>query len=278
MQENNVTSLREMLEQLPTSRLDEMLHLELQKEPPDPDAVRLILGILEEREKNLHEEPTPQQIAAWEKYQQRIAESSLRPKKVRRWNWVWRAASAAVLVFVLIAFVPQRVEAEGFWGILSRWKESFLEFLDPEEKRVEAEKGYNTDHPGLQQVYDTVVAELGITDPMLPEWLEDECILLSCQVIHTPNADGAYAVFADGNKEIALNVDNYVEKYFHKYYRDGDYSKTYEKEGVQFDITRNNDKWVAVWTKDNIEYFLTIDCQEDTLQRILKSIYVMEAN
>ena len=50
----------------------------------------------------------------------------------------------------------------------------------------------------------------------------------------------------------------------------------YEKNGMNFYITQNNDSWVAVWTKENIECFLTLDCQEDTLRRILGSIYVTE--
>ena len=47
---------------------------------------------------------------------------------------------------------------------------------------------------------------------------------------------------------------------------------------MTYNITRNNDWWVAVWTKDNIECSIALDCQEETLRRILDSIYTMEDN
>ena len=52
--------------------------------------------------------------------------------------------------------------------------------------------------------------------------------------------------------------------------------KTKEIEGTQFTIVSNNDTWTAVWSKDNIECFITADCQEEEFYRILKSIYLME--
>ena len=45
-------SLREMISAMPTPALEEMLHRELKREPPDDASVRLILSVLEEREKD----------------------------------------------------------------------------------------------------------------------------------------------------------------------------------------------------------------------------------
>ena len=51
MKQNNVTSLRDMLEQLSTQQLDEMLSMELSKTQVDADAIRIILDVLYQREK-----------------------------------------------------------------------------------------------------------------------------------------------------------------------------------------------------------------------------------
>ena len=53
-----------------------------------------------------------------------------------------------------------------------------------------------------------------------------------------------------------------------------DLKKLPDKPGVY--IMRNIDNWVVVCTKDKTEFTITVDCQEDTLRRILESIYVME--
>jgi len=59
----------------------------------------------------------------------------------------------------------------------------------------------------------------------------------------------------------------------HQYYKDDSHNESYEKNGTIFHITKNIDEWVVVWTIDNVECSIFIDCQEDTLRRILESIY-----
>lgn len=57
MKNENMTSLGSVLAEMSTEQLDRMLHEELQRDPPDGDAVRLILRVLEEREKICRESP-----------------------------------------------------------------------------------------------------------------------------------------------------------------------------------------------------------------------------
>ena len=52
MKNYDMAGLRGMVEQMPTEQLDEMLKYELEKEPVDEAAVRLIMGILEERDQD----------------------------------------------------------------------------------------------------------------------------------------------------------------------------------------------------------------------------------
>ena len=71
-------------------------------------------------------------------------------------------------------------------------------------------------------------------------------------------------------------MDIYEGEPARQFYRDDSYYEEYEKNGLIFYITQNNGSWGAVWTKDNIECSIILDCQEDTLRRILSSIYVIE--
>ena len=61
-----------------------------------------------------------------------------------------------------------------------------------------------------------------------------------------------------------------------EYHKDKSVVDIQEKNGTVFNIMHNNDIWVVTWVKDNVECSIFVDCQEDVLNRILESIYVME--
>ena len=246
MQDNSVVSLREMLEQLPTEQLDKMLHLELQKEPPDPDAVRLIMHILEDREKDLPVEVTPEQEAAWERYQQRIAESNLSPKKRLRPRWHRWSAMAASVVLVLFLLIPLRADAEGFLGVLSQWKRDFLEFVVPGEVRKDSVREYKTEHPGLQQLYNEAVA-FGVENPAIPEWFPEEAVVVANDVEESPAVKRMGTLFSYRQAYIVFELKRFNSEVHRQYHRDEDHMQTFEHDGISFDITSNNEKWAVVW-------------------------------
>lgn len=275
MQNKEINSLRDLLEQQPTTQLDNMLQGELSKDLPDPYSVQLILDILEEREMTESMQMTPQTELAWETYQQRLEEGGLQPPKTIKFHrWRWLLATAATIMLVFTFIIPMRAEAETFWEMLVRWQNSILEFLNPDSDKTTYEYTFKTDNEGLQQIYDAAL-ELGVEEPLIPMWIDDYS-LLEFEMTSTPLSDGVTAKLTSDKKVIAFRVDVYQETTFHGYCGEDTYYEAYEKEGATYRITRNLDKWVAVWSKDYVEYSLTLDCQVDTLRRILASIYVME--
>lgn len=273
MQTYNKIGLRESLEQLETAELDAMLQAELEKETPDPDSVRLIVSVLEDREADTPVQVTPEEEAAWQQYRKRMEGLRKKPVPVRRWLTV---AASIVLIFGLVfTIVPQQAEAETFWEMLQRWTSTVLGYLGREDKFGELNYVFETDNPGLQQVYDAVV-ELGVTDPVVPMWLPDGSELTELGSQKTPMQTSIWAGFLYNENDIVYKIDVYAGEPAHQHYRDDTHYEEYEKNGIIHYITQNNGWWVVVWNKDNIECFLTLDCQEDTLWRILESIYVME--
>jgi len=134
---------------------------------------------------------------------------------------------------------------------------------------------FKTDNPGLQQVYDEVQA-LGVDKPLIPTWFLDGAELKSCEYTQTSATDRVTAYFSHENNVAVITADVYKQSELRGFYRDDTHAEIIELEGIEFYITQNKTKWVAVWSKENTEYFLTVDCQEDALQRILKSIFVLE--
>lgn len=278
MQKNDMASLRDYLETLPTEQLDAMLDKELHSEVMDDHAVRMILSILREREKDFPVVITPEIETAWRKYQKDTAKLNGSPAqrgKLRVW-FLQTVSAAAVILAVLLAIVPQRAQAESIWERLVNWSDSIFEFIHPGAEQAAPEKYvFRTDNPGLQQVYDAVV-ELGITEPVVPMWLPEGYELLEYEAKSVPSKKYVYARFSDGSSKIIFKVNAYNIDVPNPYQKDETQVTSLEKNGMTYNIMQNKQMWVVIGTKDNLECSFEIDCQEDTLYRILESIYTME--
>lgn len=265
--------LRREWERLPTPELEEMLQAELAKEVPNDDAVLLLLHILEAREPDVPLELTEREGIAFERYKQRIRARQKKPRHIPRWLSV--AACMVLILGVLMTVIPQQAEAETFWEMLQRWSDTVLRYFGRDDEFGVLDYTYETDNPGLQQVYDSVI-ELGVTDPVVPMWLPDGYELEYFTPKKTPMSSGIWAGFTCDESSVVYKIEVYDGEPAHQFYKDDSHYESYEKNGTIFNITRNIDRWTVVWTNDNIECLLTLDCREDTLRRILKSIYVME--
>ena len=275
MKERNMPDLRNQWEPLSTPELEAMLQAELKQKTPDEEKVILLLHILEDRERESPLELSFQEAEAWQRYKQNVMSRQGKRKLPPRWLSV--AASVVLIVGILVSVVPQQAAAESFWQMLQRMTHSMMEYFSPRDKFDDVEKNYvfETDNPGLQQVYDAVV-ELGVTEPVVPMWLPEGCELAEFEEKNTPVMKGVWANFSNGEQEVVYKLDVYKGEPAHQYYKDDTHYESHEREGTTYHITRNNERWAVVWEKDNIECLLTLDCAEDTLWRILDSIYVME--
>ena len=262
-----------------TPQLDELLNTELEKQAPNGETVRLILSVLWEREKDMPVKVTPKAEKAWAKYRRSLAgkEGSGKRKSGFR-GWLLKVASVAAVLGLLVIAVPQEAEADGLFEKLARLTDSIVEFFSPGlENDNLTEYVFQTDNPGLQQVYDAVV-ELGVTEPVVPTWLPEGYELTECKTMSTSNKKSVVANFRKSTDFVVLQYDIYTLDISHEYYWNCADIKMYETNGEEYALMRNNERWVVIWFVDNKECFLTLDCQEDTLHKILDSIYVTEDN
>ena len=275
MKHNNTTGLRGMMEQMSTEQLDDMLLHELEKESVDESAVRLIMEVLQQRDQDISVPVTSQVATAWEKYQTNAPVQ--RRSKFSFKSWPVRSAAAIAVVIALALTVPQNAEAEGFWDRVSRWTDSIFEFFTPDNETVDEEYVFKTDNPGLQQVYDTVTA-LGVTDPVVPMWLPEGYELVERKLSEFPSKTVIYASFNNEEKSIILDIAIRNTESSRQYSKDEDDIKTREIADIDHMILHNEEWWTATWTRDRLECAIYMDCQEETLYKVLKSIYTMEDN
>ena len=271
MKEQYNMSLPEALAQLPTLQLDDMLRSELEKELPDGNKVRLILKILREREADYPVLTNEKIDAAWERYRQKTA-----PKPSLLWTPFFRAAAVLILCGLLLFALPQEASADNFFDRIAVWTESVFELFSfrSSGERAAAYQ-FQTDHPGLQQLYDAV-AEQGVTVPVVPMWLDAEYELEYCKVLTTPVTTKIQALFTGTNEYAVFEINIYADNIPREFHKDQAEAEQHESNGIIHYILQNDKLWTIIWTRENIECFVTIDCPEEDLYRMIDSIYTME--
>ena len=235
MKNENMTSLGSVLAEMSTEQLDRMLHEELQRDPPDGDAVRLILRVLEEREKNLPRESTPEIEKAWKKYRA----NTKRDSAVKKYGWILKVASIAVILGALVWMVPQTAQATGIFDRIARWTDSFFELLSSDQEDSSSEYVFETDNPALQQVYDAVV-ELGVTEPVVPMWLPGDYELKNKQVINEFDIINWGVELIDGEKSAIYQIIIYSQNVPSGYCKDNMVLEVCEIDGIEYNIIRND--------------------------------------
>lgn len=273
MKKSNKAQLLKELEQIPSPQLTQMLHAELKKDRLDDELIRTILQVQEAREEN-HPPIDEDTRAAWEQLQNDWAEDAEVPARKKPKRVLKIAALAAVLCLVLLA-IPDASGSNSFFDRVGTWKDSVLEFFKPTE--VQQEYIFQTDHPGLQKVYDEVVA-LGVTQSVVPTWIPEEYKLTKFNSTNTPTKITVYALFTEDVNAVILRTNIYGVDAPRQYEIDDADAKKVELSGIDHFITENDGAWMAVWSRDNVECALTVDCQEDIFYKILESIYVTEAD
>lgn len=269
----NKNSLRWELNQSSTQQLAQMLQQETQKDVPDDDLVLLILHILEERDADKPIELGPKSRSAWETY---CKEAEGRTKSPVLWlkRAAKMAASLVLILGMLFVIAPQEASAGSFWKIFTNVTDSIFQYVNIGSRETQPEEYvFQSDNPGLQQVYDAVVKELGITAPMVPQWLPEGSELDTIETIDTPAKKGIHARFKNDNSEIILVFDSMKLDLSPQYDKASQQIKEYEFKGIVHNYMRNKHVWTINWATQNIKCTLYIDCQEEYIKQIIQSIY-----
>ncbi|MBQ7002265.1 MAG: hypothetical protein IJN67_14725 [Oscillospiraceae bacterium] len=281
MESNKPLSLQQMLEQMSTNQLDEMLVRELHETNVNAESIRLILDVLYQREKDNPVPLTPEIEAAWKKYLQDTAALAKQRKRrkllLRRITGI--ASTAAVVSIIVLGVLPQYTQADNFWGSMARWSTEFVEFFSPDDNshRI-SEYSFSTNHPGLQEIYLTA-EEYGAGKHAVPMWVPETMPLSECKASEIDGNTRIYARLFDDVHSISLFINLYHEPLLHKYEKDETEIIEWQTHGTTFKIIQNSDFRTILWNPaEEIECTLITDCQEDVLKKILTSLFTSEVN
>ena len=268
---DNELILRKELESVSSEQLRVMLQAETGKDEPDDDLVLAILHILEDREPDDPASASDREEAAWQLFRKRV---KARKRRHLHWKSLAHAAVLLLLAGLLFAAVPNEAEADNWWNRIARWTDDFFAFFRENEEETFNLEDYEfrTDNPGLQQVYDAVV-EMGVTEPVVPMWLPEGYELSEIEVHNMLGKGHVIARFEIPEKSITYQATIWSTDANDQYLKDSTPVVTHEMYNTTYNIMMNNDVWVIIWTNNNIECSIFVDCQEDVLYEILDSIY-----
>lgn len=241
-------------------QLRDTIEQEAQKPAPDRDTV---MGCLQELKRRDTGETPDEVLEAWEVSQQTKAKPASK-------GWGRAIAAAAIVALVLLVTIPDVCGEENVIQLIGRWTDSIFSFGEIQEH----EFVYQTDHPGLQELYDTVTA-LGAERNVVPTWLPDGYELEQIKVKTKTGNSTVYASFVDEKHQIIINIIVFDSIKNTEYQKDISDVEAFEKDGVTHYIMENDSTWTAAWVIDNMECFLSADT-EDNLRQMVCSIYESE--
>ena len=254
--------------EMSTAQLDEKLQQELQKEEPEAEVVLGILRVLEEREADEPVVITREVSDAWEKYREQTAP----PKKTARKRlWLAGVAATAVICLMILA-IPQRVGAESIFDVFFRWTESIFEFFSPGEDKPSNAYTFETDHSGLQQIYDEVTA-LGVTKPIVPMWMPEGYVLTELKTLQMPGVNKVRAVLQKDYSTITLSYRVSADILPSQYEKEDPAVETYEFSEVPHFIMENVENISVTWTVDGAECSISTNLEKEEVYEIIKSLY-----
>ena len=271
LENEDIIDLLGSLQEMSSEQLSLLIQAETAKESPNDELVLMALDILEDREKENPIELGSKGAAAWKKYQSKVR--NRQRNTILIWKPMMQVASVLLVITLLFALLPTQANAETWWERLARWTEDFFSFFNPSTSELpENEYVFQTDNEGLQQVYDAVI-KLGVTTPVVPMWLPEGSELTEIKQDAMPTHEYIIARFSQESNEIVYKLNLYSIDRPNQYHKNEIGVKELERHGTTYSIIRNESNWSIIWTDDNIECSIFIDCQENVLYEIIESIY-----
>jgi len=233
----------------------------------DEALVRAVWMTLEQREAEpLPDDPEVQ--AAREKYRAGC-------RKPAKRKWVLRICVAAAALCLLLTAIPRASGESLLVEFFQKVRSDVVAFFHPDEKDNRLISDYEITHPGLEELRQAV-EDCGITVPVVPSWIPEEYELIELKVETFHTKKRLVTCFSSEGKAIVIMYEIYSVPVTHEFHKDEiEYGK-FEAAGIEHHIYTNNGKQFALWDRENVQCSIVVDCQEESLTKILDSIYNME--
>lgn len=262
----NNTSLRNM----DTEALRSLLMMELSAEGNlNIEKIQEITDIIAEREQL----DVPDVDASWKDFQNQYRsteplhtldqEQPVPPTRKSKHKALRRVFLVAAVLASLLLGATLTAQAADYdlWGAVAQWtSETFGFTLQQSDEKLD------TISPGLQPLWDAI-QDAGISDPLLPTYLPEEYQQVELS-IDTKQAFFCATYQRTDGSVIQLTAERGKNSGWSLLQKDADAPECYIWNEIEFYVMTNMGQWVAVWSGDEYEYFITCANESDTYQMI----------
>lgn len=264
------------LTKLKREELRYILTKELEKDSADIDdtLVRILLSELESRGKDPALVDDEDVVVTCEKFYRNI-EKEPQKQMLRYQGLVLKVASVVLVLGILFFALPGVGHADNVRDVLTWWSDSVFQFILPGERPLVQEYSYETDHPGLQQIYDAV-KELGVDDPVVPRWVPDGFKLVELKAFPMSEDASIYACLNRREDSIIISIINHSKQNVLQYEKDAKDVYIWDLSGREHYVISNKDEWTITWIGENVECTVITDCTQEDVYKMIKSIYTSE--
>ncbi|MBE6922645.1 MAG: DUF4367 domain-containing protein [Ruminococcaceae bacterium] len=274
MRKKRDKEFRNAFSRISTNSLESLLQEELEKSPADEKTVKMLLEELKRREEGESKKCNSTEEKAWARYL--MHRMTWENKPLPRKNRALYAAAVTLIVVGMLMFMSQEASAKSIFERISRWTDTFFEMFSPDaENDNQYEYVFQTNHPGLREVYEKAI-EIGVTGPAVPMWLPEGSELAELWVSEHKTHKELCARFAIGEDAVIFSIYEYEESSPRKYYISDEPIKYIEIEGIVHSILDNNSNLTLMWTRDNFEFSIVTTRSENEMQKIINSVYLLE--
>ena len=253
------------IENMNSLELESLLKTELARDEKDYLRIHHILEKLKSEAKELPEVS-----------QEEVEQVTLRLQKPRivplktapRATWKKQIAIMAAVLCLVILAAPVVHGIPAVQKVIAKWNDDLF-WIESTENQQTAPEDYvfQTDNPGLQQLYDAVT-ELGITAPVVPMWLPE-----GSELVYLEDDSGIRksAYFKIGDTDITYHISAYDSEI--DIHKGNDNPLSWNLMGINHFYVINENDAQSIWSNSGYLVRLGGNIEECVLYEIIKSIY-----
>ena len=274
MEENKIEYSPQALAAAPREELRRMLTEQLHKNVSeiDGDLVRRLMAELERR----GPDPAFTDDQAVEAACEKFRGTGNRKRKLWYQSWMLKVASVVLILAILFFALPPATQAGNLQDVLGWWSDSVFQFITPGKQPHMQDYVYETDHPGLQQLYDTV-KKAGITTPIVPRRMSLEFELTDLKSKQIQEDTFIDAHFTKGEHSVLVSIIGHSDEAAFQHEKDPEYIDIWGINGCNHYVIANEEQWIVTWINEGIKCTIVADCPEEDVYDMIKSIYTSEA-
>lgn len=186
-------------------------------------------------------------------------------KPRRQIRGLLRVGLIAAAVFVLMAFITVAASAMGYnlWGWIPKWTDEDVRFVAETPEQTPGED----DNHGIS----SILASMGITEPLYPTWLPEDMARIETKSIERPLF--LYEKYQGNNRQLSITISPTTDLGTVVYQKEDESPVEYISGNTMHYLFENTNEIIAVWQTVNYTTVIAGNISIDEMKKVIDSVY-----